>query len=183
MWFMDNYVIHVQLRDSRKTTWFTYNYVIHAAPVETTVGILIVLVKNYMTHVKRRDSRRTTWFTSNDVIHVKLRDSRLAEIFLVEKNYADLWWRWELILSKKTLPKLRNSWLWLGSNAVCFLCRFNSFSPGQIAIHVGNSGIHENPRFLPLLILNWSVTTAWRSENRKRYRVCIFKQIRISVMV
>ena len=83
-------MIHVKLRDSRQTTWFTFNYVIHAAPVETKVGILIVLVKNYMTHVKLRDSRQTTWFTSNYVIHVKLLDSRLAVIFLVEKNYADL---------------------------------------------------------------------------------------------
>ena len=30
------------------------------------------------------------------------------------------------------------------------MCRFNSFSPGQKAILVGNSGIHENPRFPPL---------------------------------
>ena len=113
-----------------------------------------------MIHVERRDSRRTTWFTSNY-------DSRLADIFLVEKNYADLWWRWELILLKKTLPKLRNSWLSLGSNAVCFLCRFNSFSPGQIAIHVGNSGIHENPRFPPLSMRTKFVEY---SEGRKSLR-------------
>ncbi len=31
-----------------------------------------------------------------------------------------------------------------------FMCRFNSFSPGQKAILVGISGIHENPRFPPL---------------------------------
>jgi hypothetical protein len=30
------------------------------------------------------------------------------------------------------------------------MCRFNSFSPGQKAILVGISGIHENPRFPPL---------------------------------
>ena len=27
-----NYVIHVKLRDSRKTTWFTLNYVNHGEP-------------------------------------------------------------------------------------------------------------------------------------------------------
>ena len=33
-----------------------------------------------------------------------------------------------------------------------FMCRFNSFSPGQKAILVVISGIHENPRFPPLSI-------------------------------
>jgi hypothetical protein len=33
---------------------------------------------------------------------------------------------------------------------VCFMYRFNSFSPGQKAIHVGITRGFESPRFLPL---------------------------------
>jgi hypothetical protein len=58
-----------RLRDSRKTTWFMENYMIHGklrdsrGPCRGHVGIIIFCVKNYVIHKKLHDSWKTTWFT------------------------------------------------------------------------------------------------------------------------
>ncbi len=124
-------MIHVKLRDWRD-------------PCRDYVGILIFFVKNYVIHVKLRDSRKTAWFIKNSLMTFSLKE--IAPIFGYIFYSRNLYYRhsWE------TRPKLRNHHYY-GSNVVCFICRFNSFSPGQKAILVGdNSGIHERLMFPPL---------------------------------
>jgi hypothetical protein len=127
---MENYVIHGKLCDSWKTMWFMENYVIHGklrdsrGPCRDYVGILICFVKNYVVHEKPRESWKTRWWLS------RWKKSRRPLVtFSSHRN-------WYCRHSWETQPKLRNNWLSLCSNVVCFMCRFNSFSPGQKAIHV-----------------------------------------------
>ena len=143
-WKAVDYVNHGKRRESRKTTWITENYVIHVGPVGDYEGIGIVLEKNYVIHVKLRDSRKTTWFIKNSLITFSLKD--IAPIFGYI-FYSRNWYFWH---SWEARPKLRNNWLELGSNVVCFMCRFNSFSPGQKAIHVGITLVFmKTPGFRP----------------------------------
>ena len=124
-------MIHVKLRDSR-------------GPCRDYVGILIFFVKNYVIHVKLRDSRKTTWFIKNSLITFSLNE--IAPIFgyifiAVGMNTIDIHEKhdlnWEI-----TYYILVPTW--------CVLYRFNSFSPGQKAIHVGiTRGFMKAPGFRP----------------------------------
>jgi len=45
------------------------------------------------------------------------------------------------------------------------MCRFNSFSPGQKAIHVGiTRGFHESPRFPPLSLSMREESRSWADK-------------------